>query len=66
MRGLSFPEAAVFDREESYEHGTPFSSTNTDDIPIDPALSGIPLDPALLDQTNGFHEEEVGVCALPG
>ena len=66
MRGLACPEAAEFEREESYENGTPFSSSNADDIPIDPALSGIPLDPALLDQTNGFHEEQVGVCALSG
>lgn len=64
MRGLAFPEAAVSDRDESTDHGTPFSSSNADDIPIDPALTGIPLDPALFDQTNEIPAQQVGVCAL--
>lgn len=38
MRGLAFPSHAVFDREPSYEYGTPLSTV--DDIPIDPALGG--------------------------
>ncbi|KAF8842052.1 hypothetical protein BDN67DRAFT_979817 [Paxillus ammoniavirescens] len=38
MRGLPFPTNAIFDRETTSEHGTPFSSV--DDIPIDPALAG--------------------------
>ncbi|KAH8100899.1 hypothetical protein BXZ70DRAFT_1021503 [Cristinia sonorae] len=59
MRGLAFPEAATFEREESYDTGTPFSSRNADDIPIDPALNDPPLDPALLEQTNGVQPSHV-------
>ena len=46
MRGLAFPTNTVIDREASYEYGTPIS--NVDEIPIDPALSGAPIDPALM------------------
>ena len=46
MRGLAFPTNAIVDRETSYEYGTPIS--NVDEIPIDPALSGAPIDPALM------------------
>lgn len=46
MRGLAFPTNATVDREASYEYGTPIS--NVDEIPIDPALSGAPIDPALM------------------
>ena len=45
MRGLPFPQDAAFERETSYEYGTPAS--NLDDIPIDPALADPPIDPAL-------------------
>ena len=45
MRGLPFPQDAAFERETSYEYGTPAS--NFDDIPIDPALADPPIDPAL-------------------
>lgn len=44
MRGLAFPTNTVIDREASYEYGTPIS--NVDEIPIDPALGGAPIDPA--------------------
>ncbi len=56
MRGLTFPKRALCEREESQELGTPFS--HGDEIPIDPALSGPPLDPALL-------EEEARMRGLP-
>ena len=46
MRGLAFPPNAPGDREPSYEYGTPIS--NVDDIPIDPALGGAPIHPALI------------------
>uniref|UniRef100_A0A8H7Y3Q1 Histone acetyltransferase n=1 Tax=Psilocybe cubensis TaxID=181762 RepID=A0A8H7Y3Q1_PSICU len=46
MRGLAFPPNTPADREPSYEYGTPIS--NVDDIPIDPALGGAPIDPALM------------------
>jgi hypothetical protein len=46
MRGLAFPTNAPVDREPSYEYGTPIS--NVDDIPIDPALGGAAIDPALM------------------
>jgi hypothetical protein len=45
MRGLPFPQDAAFERETSYEYGTPTS--NLDDIPIDPALADPLIDPAL-------------------
>jgi len=45
MRGLPFPQDAAFERETSYEYGTPAS--NFDDILIDPALADPPIDPAL-------------------
>ncbi|PPQ98341.1 hypothetical protein CVT26_013597 [Gymnopilus dilepis] len=46
MRGLAFPSDTAVDRETSYEYGTPIS--NVDDIPIDPALGGAAIDPALM------------------
>ncbi|KAG6909967.1 hypothetical protein DXG01_014236 [Tephrocybe rancida] len=46
MRGLAFPSSAVYDRETSYEHGTPVNYPN--DIPIDPALAEPVIDPALM------------------
>ncbi|KAI0261497.1 hypothetical protein BC834DRAFT_465974 [Gloeopeniophorella convolvens] len=49
MRGLPFPQDAAFERETSYEYGTPAS--NLDDIPIDPALADPPIDPALQDHS---------------
>ncbi|KAJ6466597.1 hypothetical protein C8R47DRAFT_990795 [Mycena vitilis] len=54
MRGLAIPANAEFDREQSNEYGTP-SSAN-DDIPIDPALGGTPIDPALLEGYVDNHE----------
>ncbi|KAF9484353.1 hypothetical protein BDN70DRAFT_917724 [Pholiota conissans] len=48
MRGLAFPTTVPADREASYEYGTPISNSNVDDIPIDPALSEPPIDPALM------------------
>jgi hypothetical protein len=50
MRGLPFPSNATFDRETSYaDYGTPL--TNVDDIPIDPALGGPAIDPAIMGET---------------
>ncbi|KAF4613588.1 hypothetical protein D9613_007898 [Agrocybe pediades] len=47
MRALAFPPNAAIDRELSYDElGTPIS--NTEEIPIDPALSETPIDPALM------------------
>ena len=48
MRGLPFPNAALYEQAESEDQGTPFSPDG--DIPIDPALMGFPLDPALLEE----------------
>lgn len=53
MRGLAIPVNAEFDREQSNEYGTEFSN-NDDNIPIDPALGGTPIDPTLL----GDHMDE--------
>ncbi|KAI1797303.1 hypothetical protein LXA43DRAFT_1089180 [Ganoderma leucocontextum] len=46
MVGLPFPNSGTSNREQSWDNGTPFSSSG--DIPIDPALSETPVDPALL------------------
>lgn len=58
MRGLAFPSNAVFDREVSYDrdYGTP-RSNNADTIPIDPALSGNAIDPAIAGEGKGMVEE---------
>ncbi|KAJ6468407.1 hypothetical protein C8R45DRAFT_1105764 [Mycena sanguinolenta] len=54
MRGLAIPASnAEFDREPSNDYGTECSNTD-DNIPIDPALGGTPIDPALL----GEHMSE--------
>ncbi|KAK7032839.1 histone acetyltransferase [Favolaschia claudopus] len=53
MRGLAIPATAStsdYQRELSNEYGTEFSSNNDDNIPIDPALGGTPIDPLLLAQ----------------
>ncbi|RDB25851.1 Histone acetyltransferase KAT7 [Hypsizygus marmoreus] len=57
MRGLAFPSNADFDRETSYEYGTPV--TQVDDIPIDPALSGPVIDPALMEEENNAVNHHV-------
>lgn len=59
MRGLTFPNAAIYERAESEDHGTPFSQV--DDIPIDPALAGLPLDPALLEEDVKMHFSQVSI-----
>ncbi|KAI0925909.1 hypothetical protein AcV5_008515 [Taiwanofungus camphoratus] len=46
MSGLAFPAGPAFHRPEPYNQGSPY--TSGDDIPIDPALSGPQVDPALL------------------
>ena len=53
MRGLAFPTNTVVDREPSYEYGTPIS--NVDEIPIDPALSGALIDPALMIENSSMN-----------
>ena len=58
MRGLAFPTNALVDREASYEYGTPIS--NVEEIPIDPALSGAPIDPALMIEDNNAIFVQVG------
>lgn len=62
MRGLAFPSNAVFDREDSYDRDyvTPHSS-NVDVIPIDPALSGPAIDPAITGEGSGTTKVQVGV-----
>ena len=56
MRGLAFPSSAISDREPSYENGTP---NNLEDIPIDPALSGPAIDPALIEKDTMASVAEV-------
>ena len=55
MTGLAFPTDANFNREASYEDGTPIS--NDDDIPIDPALTGA-LDPTLIAESKATMKIE--------
>lgn len=57
MRGLAFPSTATFDRETSYEYGTPVNTV--DDIPIDPALGGPVIDPALMENEMDVVSENV-------
>lgn len=63
MRGLAFPTNAAFDRETSYDHGTP--SAKVDDIPIDPALSGPAIEPAILGGENGMNDAPVSLHGIP-
>jgi hypothetical protein len=59
MRGLPFPSNATFDRETSYaDYGTPL--TNVDDIPIDPALGGPAIDPAIMGEAEAEANVQVG------
>lgn len=62
MRGLAFPSNAVYNRDVSYdrEHDTP-QGDNNDAIPIDPALSGNAIDPAIMKVEN--RTVEVQVCS---
>ncbi|KZT29906.1 hypothetical protein NEOLEDRAFT_1174884 [Neolentinus lepideus HHB14362 ss-1] len=49
MPGLPFPSNPVFARENSeFDHGASTPLSNVDDVPIDPALSEPPIDPAIL------------------
>ncbi|KAL7279059.1 hypothetical protein ACG7TL_006895 [Trametes sanguinea] len=57
MVGLPFPNSAVAYREQSWDSGTPFSNGGGD-IPIDPALSEPPLDPALLADSGVYANAE--------
>jgi hypothetical protein len=50
MRGLAFPPNAVFEREPSHEYSAPFQGG--DEIPIDPALGGIAIDPAIMGESS--------------
>ena len=57
MKGLAFPSNVVFDRETSYEYGTPCN--NEGDIPIDP-IPGVPaIDPALMGEESRAVVHEV-------
>jgi len=60
MRGLPFPQDAAFERETSYDNGTPAS--NFDDIPIDPALADPPIDPALQAYPVKLDPDQVRIC----
>lgn len=57
MVGLPFPDSGASNREQSWDTGTPFSSSG--DIPIDPALSETPVDPALLAEEGMLRSIEV-------
>lgn len=62
MRGLAFPSNAVFDREDSYDRDyvSPHSS-NVDAIPIDPALSGPTIDPAITGEGSSKTKVQVSI-----
>ena len=62
MVGLPFPNSGTDIREPSWDNGTPFS--NGGDIPIDPALSEPPLDPALLTEEGMSRGIEVSMLLL--
>lgn len=61
MRGLAFPTNALYDREVSYDrdYATPPTTHTPDVIPIDPALSGNMIDPALMGDRICAAEEQV-------
>ncbi|KAI0329070.1 hypothetical protein GY45DRAFT_920930 [Cubamyces sp. BRFM 1775] len=63
MVGLPFPNSAVDYREQSWDTGTPFSNGGGD-IPIDPALSEPPLDPALMAESGVYGNIEVCVARV--
>ncbi|KAA1467313.1 hypothetical protein DENSPDRAFT_792496, partial [Dentipellis sp. KUC8613] len=63
MRGVPWPPDAPFDRETSNEYGTPAS--NIDDIPIDPALAGPPIDPALQQWPGAYNQEQIPFPQTP-
>ena len=62
MVGLPFPSNGGNTREQSWDNGTPFSCSG--DIPIDPALSQPPVDPALLAEEGIPRVEEVRIVSL--
>ena len=64
MVGLPFPNSGADTREPSWDNGTPFSGSG--DIPIDPALSEVPLDPALLAENGVSAKEEVCGILIAG
>lgn len=59
MSGLAFPAGPAFHRPEPYNQGSPY--TSGDDIPIDPALSGPQVDPALLGEGESLATVEVSL-----
>ncbi|KAF8623695.1 hypothetical protein AX17_007393 [Amanita inopinata Kibby_2008] len=63
MRGLAFPSSAISDREPSYEYGSP---NNLEDIPIDPALAGPAIDPALMAKNDDASVSHVSSKSLSG
>ncbi|KAH9940994.1 hypothetical protein B0H21DRAFT_710749 [Amylocystis lapponica] len=60
MSSLAFPAGPSFKQSEPLDHGRPFGG-GPDDIPIDPALSGLQLDPALLGEVGNVEIAEAGV-----
>jgi hypothetical protein len=58
MRGLAFPSNAVYNREVSYDG--PQQNNTPDTIPIDPALSGTAIDPAITEEECVLNEAPVG------
>ena len=63
MRGLPFPNAARYDRADEDDHSSP--TTQGDDIPIDPALAALPLDPALLAADAHMRDTLVSTASRP-
>ena len=57
MRGLAFPSNVAFVREMSHDYGSPFP--NGDNIPIDPALGGLAIDPAIMGEVNNAVHVQV-------
>lgn len=64
MGGLAFPSEAVY-REVSYDRDNGTPHRNDDDaIPIDPALSGSAIDPAIMREANARAELPVSYDVL--
>ena len=63
MTGLAFPTGSAFDHEPTHRYDSPVAlHTN---IPIDPALSGQVLDPAIAGERLNVDSLQVCICKYP-
>jgi hypothetical protein len=63
MARITYPPEAIYDRENSYEHQQ--LPSNGEPIPIDPALGGPIIDPALIQNGMNGVQEHVSTSCFP-